>query len=379
MNLTSYVGEILEDVRNGGEEAVREYSEKFDGYGGDLVPDEEEWKAAGEIPEEDKETIKRAIDRVWKNHLPQKPEEELRVQDGSLYGLTYRPIRRVGLYVPGGTPLPSSLIMTAVLARIAENPEVVVVSPPTDGRLDPHTLYVADYLKIDEVYKVGGAQAIGALAYGAGFERVDKIFGPGNTYVNEAKRQVFGHVGIDSLAGPSDVCVIADGTADEETVRIDLESQLEHGEGSKAWLLTTSADLYDFCRDLDVEPTLCEDLESCLAMSNEIAPEHLQIMTENPLESLEKVENAGAVYLGEYTPTPAADYFLGVNHVLPTGGAAKFGSVLTVRDFLKPMSVAYTGEREFVENADIGIKLAEIEGLEKHRKSMEVRTDGEKD
>lgn len=379
MDLTRYVGGILEDVREDGEGAVRKYSLKFDGYGGELSPGEEEWDKARSIPPEDKEAIAGVIDRVWENHRGQKPSDELRTGDGSIYGLTYRPVRRVGLYVPGGIPLPSSLIMTGVLARIAEVPEVVVVTPPTDGRIDPHTLFVADYLDIHEVYKVGGAQAIGALAYGAGFEAVDKIFGPGNSYVNEAKRQVFGKVGIDGLAGPSDVCVIADGTADERMVELDLESQLEHGEGSKAWLLTTSPELYNCCRDLDAKTTLCEDLEECLGYSNEIAPEHLQIMTEDPLELLDGVENAGAVYLGEYSPTPAADYFLGVNHVLPTGRSARFGSVLTVRDFLKPVSVAYPGENEFKDDVDLGIRLAEIEGLTKHKRSMEVRADGETD
>lgn len=377
MNLVEEVREILRDVRENGESAVRQYSEKFDSYRGDINPRQKEWEAARRIPEKDKGLIKRAIDRVKNNHLSQKQEGNLKVKDGSLYGITYRPIQRVGLYVPGGTPLPSSLIMMGVPALIAGVPDIVVSTPPNDGSIDSYVLFVADYLGLDEIYKVGGAQAIGAMAYGAGFDSVDKIFGPGNRYVNEAKRQVFGNVGIDGLAGPSEVCIVADESAHPETVMIDLESQLEHGADSRAWLFTTFRDLADYCDRSGVEVEVCPDLGGCMKLANEVAAEHLQILTEDPLELLDEVRNAGAVYLGEYTPTPAADYFLGVNHVLPTGGTAKFSGVLTVGDFMKPVSVAYTGKKDFTNDVDIGGRLAEIEGLEKHKKSMEVRVDAE--
>jgi histidinol dehydrogenase len=211
------------------------------------------------------------------------------------------------------------------------------------------------------------------MAYGIGMRKVDKIFGPGNKYVNEAKRQVFGTVGIDSLAGPSEVCIIADESANEEYVLMDLLSQLEHGKDSKAWLITTSRDLAKYCNKHGIEVRLCESLEECIRSANEIAPEHLEIITKDPMKMVESVENAGAIYLGEYTPVPAADYFLGVNHVLPTGGTAKFSSVLTVMDFMKRISLAYVSREEFLRERHLGMALAEMEGMKWHKRSMEVR------
>ncbi|WP_461866583.1 histidinol dehydrogenase, partial [Thermococcus sp.] len=196
---------------------------------------------------------------------------------------------------------------------------------------------------------------------------------PGNKFVNEAKRQVFGVVGIDSLAGPSEIAVIADETADKEYVLYDLLSQLEHGKDSKAWLLTTSKELAEYCRRNGIEVILCESLEECAEKANEITPEHLEIITKEPLKLVDLIENAGAIYLGEYTPVPAADYFLGVNHVLPTGGAAKFSGVLTVMDFMKRISLAYVSRDEYLQERYLGIRLAEIEGLELHKKALEVR------
>ena len=374
MDLEEYVSGILRDIRERGIEAVREYSEKFDNYSGPFRVTEEEFEEAEKlIPEEDKEIIERIIKRLWEYHERQKPREELFVKNGSLYGIVYRPIGRIGVYVPGGKPLPSTLMMVAVPARIAGVKEIAVTVPPKDGKVNPYVLYVAKKLGISEVYKIGGVQAIGAMAYGIGMKKVDKIFGPGNRFVNEAKRQVFGVVGIDSLAGPSEIAVIADETAEKEYVLADLLSQLEHGKDSKAWLLTTSRELAEYCSREGIEVILCDNLEECAGKANEIAPEHLEIITEEPMGLVELIENAGAIYLGPYTPVPSADYFLGVNHVLPTGGAAKFSGVLTVMDFLKPITLAMVSREEFLAERELGIRMAEVEGMELHRRSMEVR------
>ncbi|ACJ16368.1 histidinol dehydrogenase [Thermococcus onnurineus NA1] len=372
--LESYVAGILRDIRERGIEAVKEYSKKFDGYEGEFLVSEEEFEEAERlIPEKDKEIIKRTIERIRFYHEKQLENDKLYIKNASLYGIIYKPIRRIGIYVPGGKPLPSTLMMVGVPAKIAGVKEIAVTIPPKNGKVNPYVLYVAKLLGIKEVYKLGGIQAIGAMAYGIGMKKVDKIFGPGNKFVNEAKRQVFGVVGIDSLAGPSEIAVIADESANKEYVLYDLLSQLEHGKDSKAWLLTTSRELAEYCNRDGIEVVLCKSLEECAEKANEIAPEHLEIITENPMGLVDLIDNAGAIYLGEYTPVPAADYFLGVNHVLPTGGAAKFSGVLTVMDFMKRISLAYVSREEFLAERYLGIRLAEIEGLEMHKRSMEVR------
>ncbi len=374
LELESYVAQILKDIRERGIEAVKEYSKKFDGYDGEFLVSEEEFEEAErQIPEKDKKIIKRTIERIWEYHEKQLESDKLYIKNASLYGIIYKPIRRIGIYVPGGKPLPSTLMMVGVPAKIAGVKEIAVTTPPKNGKVNPYILYVAKLLDIKEVYKLGGIQAIGAMAYGIGMKKVDKIFGPGNKFVNEAKRQVFGVVGIDSLAGPSEIAVIADETADKEYVLYDLLSQLEHGKDSKAWLLTTSKELAEYCKRDGIEVILCESLEECAEKANEIAPEHLEIITKEPLKLVDLIENAGAIYLGEYTPVPAADYFLGINHVLPTGGAAKFSGVLTVMDFMKRISLAYVSREEFLQERYLGIRLAEIEGLELHKKALEVR------
>ena len=221
--LESYVAGILRDIRERGIEAVKEYSKKFDGYEGEFLVSEEEFEEAERlIPEKDKEIIKRTIERIRFYHEKQLENDKLYIKNASLYGIIYKPIRRIGIYVPGGKPLPSTLMMVGVPAKIAGVKEIAVTIPPKNGKVNPYVLYVAKLLGIKEVYKLGGIQAIGAMAYGIGMKKVDKIFGPGNKFVNEAKRQVFGVVGIDSLAGPSEIAVIADETADKEYVLYDL-------------------------------------------------------------------------------------------------------------------------------------------------------------
>ena len=374
MNLQRYVSEILEDIKINGLSAVKKYSQKFDDYQGEITLSKEEWNIESDIPQSDKNAIKQIIKRLQDYHSKQKTEDLMYKNEyGSIYGLIKVPIDRIGVYVPGGKPLPSSLLMVAVPAQIAGVKDIIITSSPKEGKVNPYIIYIAKELGISEIYKVGGIQAIAAMTYGIGMKKVDKIFGPGNQYVNEAKRQVFGDVGIDSLAGPSEVCVIADETADKDYVLNDLLSQLEHGAESKAFLVTTSKQIYDYCQKEGIDRYFCKDIFECADKANEIAPEHLEILTKEPELILSLIRNAGAVYLGEYTPVPAADYFLGVNHVLPTGKAARFSSVLNLNDFVKYMTVAKVTKEEFLKERYLGIRMAEIEGMLQHKKSMEVR------
>lgn len=374
MNLQAYVSEILDDIRSNGISTLKKYSKQFDNYEGPFELEEKEWNIDDEILQEDKNIIDRIIQRLENYHSKQIKEDIIYTNEyGSMYGLIKRPINRIGIYVPGGRPLPSSLLMVAIPAKIAGVKDMIITSSPKNGKINPYILYIAKKLNIKEVYKIGGIQAIGAMAYGIGMKKVDKIFGPGNQYVNEAKRQVFGDVGIDSLAGPSEICLIADETANKEYVLNDLLSQLEHGLESKSFLLTTSKQLYDYCDKNRIERYLFDTLDECAEKANEIAPEHLEIITREPEKIVSLIQNAGAVYLGEYTPVPAADYFLGVNHVLPTGKAARFSSVLNVSDFMKEMTIAKISKEELLTERYLGIRMAEIEGMNQHKKSMEVR------
>lgn len=379
MNLEKYVREILLDLKENKKEALDRYSEKFDGYCGDYKVCEEDFKKAEKIPENDKKVIDKIIKRVREVHENQSEKDELIFKKDSIYGLIKRPIERIGIYVPGGKPLPSTLIMVGVPALIACVDECVVVTPPSEGKVNPYILYVAEVLGIEEVYKIGGIQAIGAMTFGIGMKKVDKIFGPGNKFVNEAKRQVYGDVGIDCLAGPSEVAVIADETSDLDSVRYDLLAQAEHDDDAKSWLLTTSKKLAKDIEQDDVEIMVMSSLKKCIEKANNLAPEHLEILTENPRRLLPLVKNAGAVYLGGLTPAAAADYFLGVNHVLPTNEAARYSSVLTVSDFTKMISVANVGYEEYQDEFELGTQMAAIEGMKYHKKSIEVRMDEKKD
>ncbi|HPE42075.1 MAG TPA: histidinol dehydrogenase, partial [Thermotogota bacterium] len=320
MELRKYVSGILEELREKGEDALTDCMRRFDGYTGEMVPDSQEWAESEAVEEVDRNIFERVIERLLDYHQHQEKRGFAYLKNGSLFGLKEVPLSRIGIYIPGGMPLPSTLMMTAVPARIAGVEEIALCTPPVQGRIPTPILYLAKRFGIKEVYKIGGIQAIAAMAYGIGMKRVDKIFGPGNAYVNEAKRQVYGDVGIDSPAGPSEICVIADENANKEFVLNDLMSQREHGKDSKAWLLTPSTELAAFCDNGQIEISVLDSLEDCVRKANEIAPEHLQISVNNPLKYLDSVINAGAIYFGEYTPVPSADYFLGTNHVLPTGG-----------------------------------------------------------
>jgi len=374
MELRKYVSGILEELREKGEDALTDCMRRFDGYTGEMFPDSQEWAESEAVEEVDRSIFERVIERLLDYHQHQEKRGFAYLKNGSLFGLKEVPLSRIGIYIPGGMPLPSTLMMTAVPARIAGVEEIALCTPPVQGRIPTPILYLAKRFGIKEVYKIGGIQAIAAMAYGIGMKRVDKIFGPGNAYVNEAKRQVYGDVGIDSPAGPSEICVIADENANKEFVLNDLMSQREHGKDSKAWLLTPSTELAAFCDNGQIEISVLDSLEDCVRKANEIAPEHLQISVNNPLKYLDSVKNAGAIYFGEYTPVPSADYFLGTNHVLPTGGTARFSSVLTVEDFGKKIAFASLSEEELIANRDLGIRLAAIEGLEYHAKSLAART-----
>ncbi len=374
LKLEEYVSNILRDLRERGMSALREYSMKFDNYHSDFRVRREEFEEAERsISSRDRKIIDCILERIETHHRKQLQGDIIEIRGSSLYGVTYRPLRRIGIYVPGGKPLPSSLMMVGIPAKIAGVREMVVTTPPKSGKINAHVLYVASRLGIKEVYKIGGIQAIGAMAYGIGMKKVDKIFGPGNNFVNEAKRQVFGVVGIDRLAGASEIAIIADNSANREYVLYDLLSQLEHGKDSRAYLFTNSHLLASYCKRPGIQVCLCNNLKECAQKVNEIGPEHLEIITQEPMKLATLIENAGAIYLGEYTPVPAADYFLGVNHVLPTGGAARFSGVLTIMDFLKPITIVQVSREEFLKNRELGMRMAEIEDMKLHRKSLEVR------
>jgi histidinol dehydrogenase len=375
MEIENYVRNILEDIKNHGIEAVMEYSMKFDGYNGDIRVSEEEFiEAVKTIPDDEKDIIKRVYKRIFDNHEMQLNRDRMRFFNGSIYGIRYIPMERIGMYIPGKKPLPSTVMMIGAPAKIAGVRDIVITTAPgDDGKVNPYTLYIASMLGIKEVYKIGGIQAIGAMAFGTGMKKVDKIFGPGNQYVNEAKRQVFGITGIDGLYGPSEIMVISDEGSNNEYITADLDSQLEHGLSSRAWLLTTGK-IPENLSNSRVNIMVCKSMEEIISKANEIAPEHLEILASSPMEIFNRIKNAGAVYMGEYAPVPAGDYFLGVNHLLPTGGTARFSSVLTVDDFMKKTSFANVSRSDFTGDRDLGIAMAEIENMPLHRKSMEVRS-----
>ena len=375
METENYVKEILTDIKNRGMDAVKEYSMKFDQYSGNTKVSRDEFAEAIElVPEYDKDIIKRSYKRIFDNHMMQMNRDRMRFSRGSIYGIRYTPLERIGMYIPGKKALPSTVMMIGAPAKIAGVKDIIITSAPMDnGKINPYTLYIADMLGIKEVYKLGGIQAIGSMAFGIGMDRVDKIFGPGNSYVNEAKRQVFGITGIDGLYGPSEIMVISDGTSSNEYIMADLDSQLEHALTSIAWLLTTSRKQENM-KNSRVEVTICRNVDEMISKANEIAPEHLEILAANPLEIFSKIKNAGAIYIGDYAPVPAGDSFLGVNHLLPTGGTARSSSVLTVDDFLKSSSFASVSTSDFMDDVDLGIALANMENMPLHRRSMEVRS-----
>ena len=386
---------IMEDVRENGYPAVAACSRKFDGAEPYEIAPERLEAACAACPPELLSALERAAANIrdYNEKLLLK-SQEWRSPDGGVVGRIVRGLSRVGIYVPGGTAAyPSSVLMNAVPAKVAGVGEIIMVTPPTEN-LNDAVLAAAKIAGVDRVIAVGGAQAVAALTYGAGFiPRVDKLVGPGNAYVAAAKRMAYGQLDIDMVAGPSEVLVIADEKADPRLAAADLLSQAEHDKLASAVLLTTSRALAEavdreiirqtgyLTRSEIMEASLrdfgcaivCDTLEDCAALANEIAPEHLEIMTEEPRALLPRIKNAGAVFLGAWSPEPLGDYLAGPDHVLPTSGTARFFSPLSVDSFLKTMSIIQYDRDNLAPIRNDIIRLAEAEHLTAHANSIRVR------
>ena len=398
-DVTPIVSAIIKDVQLRGDKALREYTQKFDGV---LLQSFEIEKSAIEnayntVSPKIISSLKRASENIRIFHERQKRESFIVTkQDGSVMGQRIRGLKRAGLYVPGGTAAyPSSVLMNAIPAKVAGVEELIMVTPPSrDGTVNPFILAAAKIAGVDRVFAVGGAQAVAALAYGTEtIPKVDKIVGPGNIYVATAKRLVFGLVDIDMIAGPSEILIIADETASPKYLAADLMSQAEHDVMASAVLITTSSKLAEetfvelerqlktLSRSEIIKQSLenfgaaiiCESIADCVTIANEIAPEHLELMVEAPMQLLGSIDNAGSVFLGQYSPEPLGDYFAGPNHVLPTSGTAKFFSPLSVDTFIKKSSFIYYTKAALESGKDDIITLAEAEGLTAHANSISVR------
>lgn len=395
------VAEIVEAVRKDGDKAVFSYTEQFDHFSLSAdnikVTREEIEQAYRELPANLVAVYKKSAQNIRVFH-----EKQLRSSwfdsrpDGTILGQRMIPIERAGVYVPGGkAAYPSSVLMNVIPARVAGVDQIIMTTPCNrEGKVNPGTLVAADIAGVDVIYKVGGAQAVAAMAFGTqSIPKVDKITGPGNIFVALAKKAVYGFVSIDSIAGPSEILVLADHTANPRYVAADLLSQAEHDELASAILITTSetlanqvsAEIDGFLEDLSrreiIEKSLerygyillADSMEDAVAAANEIASEHLEILTENPFDTMTKIRNAGAVFLGEYSSEPLGDYYAGPNHILPTNGTARFFSPLNVDDFVKKSSViAYSRDALFKAHKDIEA-FAESEGLTAHANSIKVR------
>lgn len=397
------VKHIVAAVKQEGDAALLRFTEKFDGTkleAGALRVTQEELKAAYERVEPSFVTaIAAAAVNIRAFHSRQKRNSWMDVQpDGSLLGQIIRPLKRVGVYVPGGkAAYPSSVLMNVIPAQVAGVPEIVMVTPPATGGqegIDPYILVAAAEAGVNEIYRVGGAQAIAALAYGTeSITPVDKICGPGNIYVALAKREVYGVVDIDSIAGPSEIAILADDSADPAYVAADLLSQAEHDEMASAILVTTSPDFAKACQK-EVEQQLAElprkviagasienygvillvnSIEEGIDVINRLAPEHFELIVENPMGYLGMIQNAGAIFLGPYSSEPVGDYFAGPNHIIPTNGTARFSSPVDVDDFIKKSSVIYYSKQALLENGETIMELARKEGLEGHARAIEIR------
>ncbi len=395
------VAAILEDVAARGDDAVFEYTKKFDKW--DInssnvkVTEDEVRTAYRQVSDRFVEIIKKAIGNIRTYHQKQLRNTWMDTkEDGSILGMKFTALESVGVYVPGGkAAYPSSVLMNVIPAKVAGVKRIVMTTPAgADGKVYPATLVAAKEAGVTDIYKVGGAQAIAALAYGTGtIDKVDKIVGPGNVYVALAKKLVYGRVGIDSVAGPSEILVLADETADYRFVAADLLSQAEHDEMASAILVTTSAELagkvseeaerlaQTLHRSEIIKKSLdnfgavfvAKDMDEAVDMVNRIASEHLEIVTANPFEVMPKIRNAGAIFLGPWSSEPLGDYFAGPNHVLPTSGTARFFSPLNVDDFIKKSSIiAYTRAGLEAVYKDI-VDFADFEGLSAHANSIAVR------
>ena len=399
-DVSATVREIVEKVRAEGDKALYEYAERFDRVTlTSLAVGEEEIREALSLVEADFiKVLERSAENIREFHINQRREGfEIRRGEGVVLGQRITPIERVGLYVPGGTAAyPSTVLMDSIPAKIAGCPKVVMVTPPgKDGKVNPAILAAAKIAGVDEIYKVGGAQAIAALAYGTEtIPKVDKIVGPGNAFVAEAKKQVFGVVSIDMIAGPSEILVVADGANDPRHIAADLLSQAEHDANASAVMITDSPSLAKGVQgaieeliegmerrsiarqsiDRNGKIILVTDLTTGIDVANEIAPEHLELCVEDPVALLDKVKNAGSVFLGRNCPEAIGDYFAGMNHTLPTCGTARFSSPLSVDDFVKKTQYAYYSAEALAEVAEDVALFARKEGLTGHARSATIRS-----
>lgn len=394
------VTDILSDVEQNGDAAVLKYTEKFDGVslGADTLELKKSdlEKYAADVDEKLYLAMQRAAENIKKYHEKQLRQSFFDTDDtNKTVGMKIRPVKRAGIYVPGGSAAyPSSVLMNCIPAKVAGVPEIIMTTPLRDGKIPPAVAAAALISGVDRVFLCGGAQAIAALAYGTQtIPQVDVIAGPGNIYVATAKRLVYGTVNIDMIAGPSEVMTVADKSANPKYVAADLLSQAEHDALASSVLINDSEKLAkETAKELSLQLSklerqsiagksvenygaaiICENMDEAFSLANEIAPEHMEILTENPFADLSKVRNAGSIFLGEYSPEPLGDYFAGPNHVLPTNGTARFSSPLSVDTFIKKSGVIYYTKKGLDEYKDDIIRFADAEGLTAHANSVKIR------
>ncbi|MEA4925022.1 MAG: histidinol dehydrogenase [Syntrophomonadaceae bacterium] len=392
---------IAREVKTLGNQGIFACTARFDGAvineENFLVSDQEIQEARARVDDDYIKALRKAIENIKAFHRKQLKKSWMEPDDkGNILGQLYRPLHRVGIYVPGGTAAyPSSVLMNAIPALVAGVEEIAMVSPPDRmGRMNPYTLVAAAELGLKEIYKMGGAQAVFGLAWGTQtIRKVDLISGPGNIYVTIAKKMVYGDVNIDMLAGPSEILIVADRHANPVYLAADMMSQAEHDVLARSILVTDDPGLLDAV-EMEIERQiinlsrreiiekslqdygaliLVKDLHEACSVVNQVAPEHLELMVEKPFEILSKIRNAGAIFMGRYTPEPVGDYLAGPNHILPTGGTAKFYSPVTVDTFMKASSIIYYSPLSMKEDAGDIIKLAEVEGLTAHANCLQVR------
>lgn len=400
-NVQEIVNGIIADIKANGDKALFEYTKKFDKFDVNkdniLVTEKEIEEAYKQVDSDLVRVIKKSAERIAAFHEKQKMNSWLEPsKNGEMLGQLIRPLQKVGVYVPGGkAAYPSSVLMNIIPAKVAGVEEIVMTTPPSaEGKVNPTTIVAADIAGVHKIYKAGGAQAVAALAFGTEtVPKVDKIVGPGNIFVALAKRSVYGYVNIDSVAGPSEILILADKSANPEYVAADLLSQAEHDELASAVLITDSLGLAEKVKEEVSKQTavlerkeiikkslnnygaiiVVKDFDEACELCNKIAPEHMEISTSEPFSLLPKIQNAGAIFLGHYTPEPLGDYMAGPNHVLPTGGTARFFSPLSIDDYIKKSSIISFSKEAMEELGPDVVKFAEAEGLTAHANSVKVR------
>lgn len=400
-NVQEIVNGIIADIKVNGDKALFEYTKKFDKFDVNndnvLVTEDEIKEAYNQVDADLVRVIRKSAERIAAFHEKQKMNSWLEPsKNGEMLGQLIRPLQRVGVYVPGGkAAYPSSVLMNIIPAKVAGVEEIVMTTPPSaDGKISPTTIVAADIAGIHKIYKAGGAQAVAALAFGTeSIPKVEKIVGPGNIFVALAKRSVYGYVNIDSVAGPSEILILADESANPQFVAADLLSQAEHDELASAVLITDCKELAEKVQIEAENQTnrmerkeiikksqdnygaiiVVNNFDEACDLCNQIAPEHLEISTKEPFSLLPKIQNAGAIFLGHYTPEPLGDYMAGPNHVLPTGGTARFFSPLSIDDYIKKSSIISFSKEAMQELGPDVVKFAEAEGLTAHANSIKVR------